>query len=155
MPGDRSSKEEQPMSITHFEQSPDARVSANLQIAIGHIEAAAWAMKSMTTYDDPADGITDADWLHQIAELLGELDPRTRSARCPECGGSQLIYCEEVNMHYRLTNADATNWRFGDGDPQETGHWRIECSACGHELRTASEPRSFDSINVICDDIAM
>jgi hypothetical protein len=143
-------------SITHDELSPDARLSANLKIAIGHIEAAAWAMKSITTYDDPADGITDADWLFQIAELLSELDPETRSARCPECGGSQLIYCEEVNLHYKLIDANATSWRFGgDSDPHETGHWRIECSTCGHELRTASEPRGLDSVNVICDDVAM
>ena len=98
------------MSITHFEQSPDSRVSANLQIAIGHIEAAAWAMKSTATYDDPADGTTDADWLHQIAELLGELDPETRSAHCPDCGGSQLIFTELLHMHYRLTDADTTHW---------------------------------------------
>jgi ribosomal protein S27E len=141
------------MSITHEELTPDARLSANLQIAIGHIEAAVWAMRSMTTYNDPADGITDVDWLQQIAELLGELNPETRSARCPECGGSQLIYCEEVNLHYRLIDANATSWRFGgDSDPQETGHWRIECSGCGHELCTASEPRDFWDVEVICDD---
>jgi ribosomal protein S27E len=142
------------MSITHFEQSPDSRVSANLQIAIGHIEAAAWVIKSMTTYDDPAGGITDANWLQQIAELLEELDPQTRSPRCPQCGGSQLIYCEEVNLHYRLIDADATSWRFsGDSDPHGTGHWRIECSGCGHELCTASESRGFGGIEVICDEV--
>jgi hypothetical protein len=143
-------------SITHDELAPDARLSANLKIAIGHIEAAAWAMRSISTYNDPGKGITDADWLWQIAELLGELDPGTRSAHCPQCGGSQLIYCEEVNLHHKLIDANATSWRFGgDSDPQETGHWRIECSGCGHELCTASEPRGFDSINVICDDVAM
>jgi len=141
---------------TTDEQSPEARLSANLQIAIGHIEAAAWAMKSITTYDSPANGTTDVDWLWQIAELLGELDPETRSAHCPECGGSQLIYCEEVNLHHKLIDANATSWRFsGDSDPQETGHWRIECGSCSHELCTASEARGFDSINVICDDVAM
>ena len=144
------------MSITHTELSPESRLSANLQIAISHVEAAIWAMRSMTTDNAPPDGITDLDWLQQVAELLSELDRQTRSPHCPKCGGSQLIYCEEVNMHYRLTNADATSWRFGgDGDPQETGHWRIECSTCGHELRTASEARGFDNINVICDDVAM
>ena len=51
----------------------------------------------------PANSITDVDWLHQIAELLGELDPEIRSARCPECGSSQLVYCEEGNLHYRMT----------------------------------------------------
>jgi hypothetical protein len=137
------------MSTTHAELSPESRLSANLQIAIGHIEAAVWAMKDTTTYDDPADGITDADWLQQIAELLAELDPATRSARCPECGGSQLIYCEEVNLHYRLIDADATSWRFGgDSDPHETGHWRIECSGCSHELCTASESRGFGGVEV-------
>lgn len=143
-------------SITHEELSPEDRLSANLKIAIGHIEAAAWAMRSITAYADPANGITDADWLGQIAELLGELNPETRSAHCPECGSSQLIYCEEVNLHHKLIDASATSWRFGgDSDPQETGHWRIECGGCGHELCTASEPRGLDSINVICDDVAM
>ena len=143
------------MSIAHEDLSPQSRLSANLQIAVDHIEAAIWSLKGVTTYDDPANGITDADWLQQIAELLGELDPQTRSARCPECGGSQLIYCEEVNLHYKLIDADATTWRFsGDSDRQETEHWRIECSTCGHELGTASEPRGLDSINVICDDVA-
>src|SRR5438034_442379 len=80
---------------------------------IGHQEAPAWAMKSMTTYADAADGLAEADRLQQIVELLGELDPRTRSARCAECGASQFIYCEEVNMQYRLTNADATSLLFG------------------------------------------
>jgi hypothetical protein len=87
--------------ITHDELSPDARLSANLKIAIGHIEAAAWAMQSISTYNDPANGITDADWLRQIAELLGELNPETRSAHCPECGDSQLIFTELVYTHTR------------------------------------------------------
>ena len=114
-------------SDTHDEQSPEARLSANLQIAIGHIEAAAWAMKSITTYNDPANGITDVDWLWQIAELLGELDPETRSAHCPECSGSQLIFTELVYMHHKITDADATHWQFaGDGD-----QWRLE--ACGQQ----------------------
>jgi hypothetical protein len=145
------------VSSTTHEQSPDTRLSANLQIAIGHIEAAAWAMKNIT-YNDPADGIADADWLFQIVELLKELDPTTRSARCPECGGSQLIYCEEVNLHHKLIDANETSWRFsGDSDPQETDHWRIECASCDHELCTASEPRGFAGIGVevICDDIVI
>jgi hypothetical protein len=143
------------MSITHDEMSPNARLSAHLQIAIGHIEAAA-AMKSISAYDDPADGITDADWLHQIAELLQELDPETRSARWPDCGGSQLIFCEEVNLHHRLIDAGSDVWRFGgDSDPQETGHWRIECASCGHELCTESEARGFGAVQVICDDVIL
>jgi hypothetical protein len=101
------------VSITHNELSPEARLSSNLQIAIGHIEAAVWAMKGMTTYDDPANGITDADWLQQVAELLAELNPATRSARCPECGGSRLIYCEETNLHYKLIDATGKILRFG------------------------------------------
>jgi len=96
-------------SDTHDEQSPEARLSANLQIAIDHIEAA------------------DVDWLWQIAELLGELDPETRSAHCPECSGSQLIFTELVYMHHKITDADATHWQFaGDGD-----QWRLE--ACGQQ----------------------
>jgi hypothetical protein len=55
-------KEDQPLSITPDEPSPEARLSSNLQIAIGHIQAAVWAMKRITTNDDPAHGITDADW---------------------------------------------------------------------------------------------
>jgi hypothetical protein len=143
-------------SITHDELSPDARLSANLKIAISHIEAAAWAMRSMATYDDPANGITDADWLWQIAELLGELDPETRSARCPECGSSQLIYCEEVNLHHKLIDANATSWRFsGNSDPHETGYWRIECSSCDHQLCTSFEPEGFANVQVIIDDVVV
>jgi ribosomal protein S27E len=141
------------VSITHDEPTPESRLASNLQIAIGHIEAAVWTMKGMTTYDDPARGITDADWLQQIAELLGELNPATRSARCPECGSSQLIFCEEANLHYKLIDANHTSWRFsGNSDPQETGHWRVECSDCGHELCTASESRGFAGVKVICDN---
>jgi hypothetical protein len=67
--------------------------------------------------------------------------------------GSQLVICEEVNLHYKLIDANHTTWRFGgDSDPQETGHWRVECSGCGHELCTASEDRGFASVKVICDD---
>jgi ribosomal protein S27E len=141
------------MYATHDELSPEARLSSNLQIAIGHIEAAVWAVKGMTTYDDPANGITDADWLQQIAELLIELNPATRSARCPECGGSQLVFCEEVNLHYKLIDVNHTTWRFGsDSQPNETGHWRVECSGCGHELCTASESRGFAGVQVVCDN---
>jgi hypothetical protein len=42
-------KEEQPMSITHNDLSPESKLAANLQIAIGHIEAALWTMKGITT----------------------------------------------------------------------------------------------------------
>jgi hypothetical protein len=152
-------KEEQPMSIpstTHDELSPDARLSANLKIAIGHIEAAAWAMQSITTYNDPAEGITDADWLWQIAELLGELDPETRSAHCPECGGSQLTFTELVYIHHNMTDANATHWQFGgDADIREINAWRVQCSSCKHVLRTADEPNGYEGITVICDGVAM
>jgi hypothetical protein len=93
-------KEEQPMSITsitHDELSSEAKLSANLKVAIGHIEAAAWVMKR-TAYQDPGGGITDADWLFQIVELLKELDPQTRIAHCPECGSSQLLFTELVEQ---------------------------------------------------------
>jgi ribosomal protein S27E len=144
------------MSIAHDDLSPESPLASNLQMAIDSIKVAIWMMKGVTTYDDPANGITDVDWLEQIAELLEELHPATRSTRCPKCGSSQLIYCEEINLHHKLIDANATSWRFGgDSDPQETGHWRIECGGCGHELCTASEPRGLDSINVICDDVAM
>ena len=148
------------MSITSLahddELSPDARVSANLQIAIGHIEAAAWAMRSITMYEDPANGITDANWLWQVVELLGELDPQTRSAHCPMCGSSQLIFTELLHMHYRLTDVDTKYWRFGgDGDPEELGAWRVQCGSCNHVLRTKTEPNGYEDITVMCNGVAM
>ena len=94
------------MSITHNDLSSETRLSTNLHAAIDHVQAAAAALKSITTYHDPANGITDADWLEQIAELLMELNPATRGARCPECGSGQLIYCKEVNLHYPLIEAN-------------------------------------------------
>ncbi len=142
------------MSITvpYDNQSAHAELSAHLQAAIAKVHAAYWAMKSIGSDDDATGGITDADWLGQIADLLAELDPETRSARCPECGGSQLVFCEEVNIHYPLTNADAERWWFGGrSEAQETGHWRIECNGCGHELRTAAEARGFEHVRVIVD----
>jgi hypothetical protein len=142
-------------SITHDDVSPEAKLSANLKIAIGHIEAAAWAMKS-TAYQDPDGGITDADWLFQIAELLGELNPETRSAHCPNCGGSQLLFTELVYVHHKITDADATHWRFGgNADIQELNSWRVQCSSCEHVLRTATEPCGYESVAVICDGVAM
>jgi len=140
-------------SITHDELSSDARLSANLKIAIGHIEAAAWAIRNTSTYNDRANGITDADWLWQIAELLGELNPETRSAHCPECGGSQLIFTELVYMHHKINDADASHWWFGgDGDTQGTNSWRVQCSSCSHVLRTATEPNGYEDIMVMCDE---
>lgn len=53
------------------------------------------------------------DSLVQIAQLSAELDPQTRSPRCPECGASQLVYCEESHHHYCLADADKAHWWFG------------------------------------------
>ena len=86
----------------------------------------------------------------QIVELLGELNPETRSAHCPECGDSQLIFTELVYMHHKI--ADATHWWFGgDGDIQGTNSWRVQCSSCSHVLRTATEANGFEDIAVVCD----
>jgi hypothetical protein len=143
------------MFIITDQQSLESKLSAQLVTAIEAVSEAFWTMRSMTAYDDSANGITDADWLGQIVELLAELDPKTRSPRCPKCNGSQLIFCEEIRMHYRLTDAEPEEWRFGGaGETVETGRWYIECETCGHELRTASEHRGFN-LRILCESVLM
>jgi hypothetical protein len=52
-----------------------------------------------------------------------------------------LVFCEEVNLHYKLIDANHTTWRFGgDSDPQETGHWRVDAAvadtSCARHRKT-------------------